>query len=480
MCESHRIKGWFYLPESPSNRVPGLLNWKPDGGATLELIGGFSPGPAYQQTDTGGLVAYEAAGRVRPGTIFGESDSGEAVTLWDAQRGSYTTGFFGGTREELWHSSWMCTGAHILSPLETVVKRAVVTVDELYYLTDDGRFYPPQWATIEGVERPGERQSNGTRLMPYIFPVVGGYRAEYARGDFSGTRYSVATTATHPWVSAATEAMPDLKLQMMTKNLRRGQVVELRVGASTTIELPGSDFESAAKFVDWIAPIQNLVRLATFDTCGIEQVVFETASETNVSLLMHTGDVARPTDLHEPAGVVFTLADVSLQSFLETRRRLADGEQARYAWSVVVGLCGYSSRIVEEYVSQALAAAEGFHRWCLKGGGNVSLNGRLKGLHRRLDPELQAVLRLDVEHWASWAVWARNHVAHGGTHNWRQLRDSLQLYVIAESVHLVTYLAALQEFAVPSAKVLEALLNHPRLRQLAERSSEVSSLPPAT
>lgn len=478
MCEPHRIKGWFYLPESPSNRVPGLLTWKPDDGATLELIGGFSPGPAYQRTDTGGLVAHEGAGEVRPGTLFGESDSGEAVTLWDAQRGSYTTGLFDGTHEEFWHSSWMCTGAHISSPLDAVVKRAVMTVDELYYLTDDGRFFPPQWAKIEGVEDSGEWQSNGTRLMPYIFPVIGGYRAEYARGDSGGTRYSVATTATQPWVSAATEAMPDLKLQMMTKNVRRGQVVELRVTASAAIELPGSGFDSAAEFVDRMAPIDNLVRLASFDACGIEQIMLEIFSAPSISLLMHTGVVARPTDAHEPAGIVFNLADVSLQSFLETRQRLTDGEQARYAWSVVVGLCGYSSRLVEEYVGQTLAAAEGFHRWCLKGGGNVSLNRRLKGLHHRLDPDLQAALGLDVEHWANWSVWARNHVAHGGTNSWRQLRDSLQLYVVAESVHIVTYMAALQEFSVPTAKILDALRNHPRLRQLAHRCSEVSHLPP--
>ncbi len=478
MSEPHRVKGWFSLPESPSDRVPGVLTWKPDEGASLELIGGFSPEPVYRRTATGGLVAHEAAGDVRPGTIFGESDSGEAITLWDAQRGSYTTGLFDGVHEEFWHASWMCAGAHILSPLENVVKRAVVTADELYYLTDDGRFCPPQWAKIEGVEHPGEQQADGTRLMPYIFPVIGGYRAEYARGDSGGTCYSISTMATQPWVSAATEAMPDLKLQMMTRNIRCGQVVELRVTASAAIELPDSGFDSAAEFVDRMAPIDNLIRLATFDACGVEQIVLETSNVAAVSLLMHTGAVARPTDAHEPAGVVFNLADLSLQSFLETRQRLTDGEQARYAWSVVIGLCGYSSRLVEEYVGQALAAAEGFHRWCLKGGGEVTLNQRLKGLHHGLDPDLQVALGLDVEHWAGWAVWARNHVAHGGTKSWRQLRDSLQLYVVAESVHLVTYLATLQEFCIPPTKILDALRNHPRLRQLASRCSEMSHLPP--
>jgi hypothetical protein len=54
------------------------------------------------------------------------------------------------------------------------------------------------------------------------------------------------------------------------------------------------------------------------------------------------------------------------------------GNQASYAWNVTVGLCRYTSRVVEEYVRQALAAAEGFRCWCLKGGERVSLDARLK------------------------------------------------------------------------------------------------------
>ena len=119
-------------------------------------------------------------------------------------------------------------------------------------------------------------------------------------------------------------------------------------------------------------------------------------------------------------------------------------------------------------------------RGCLNGGATVQLNARLRALHDRLEPEAQAALGLDIEQWASWAVWARNHVAHGGTNRWRQVRDSFQLHVVAESVHLVTYLVALQEFGVPTEIVRDALLNHPRLSGLAERASQVNDLGNAT
>jgi ApeA N-terminal domain 1 len=477
-CEPHRIKGWFYLPETPKDRVPGILDWQPDGGATLELLGGFSPPPDFKRTPSGGLRADQVLGDVRPGTIYGESDSGQAVTIWEAQRGNYTVGLTDGLRDEYWHSSWICVGAHILTPQEPVFSHASVSYDELYYLTEDGRLCAPQWTQIEGVDRPGETQPDGTLLVPYCFPVVGGYRAEYASGDTADAHYAIATNATRPFLSPATMAMPDLRLQMMTNNLRSGPVINLQVGAHVSIRLLDSAPSSAIDLVERMVPIDDLLQLATFDATGVERITLQCADkDTTASLLMHTGTVASPSENHKPAAMVFTLSDVPLNRYLEARQRLTDGNQARYAWSVMVGLCGYSSRLVEEYVSQALASAEGFHRWCLQGEGDAYLNTRLKALHNMLDSDLKGVLALDADRWADWAVWARNHVAHGGTKNWRPLRDNFQLHVVAESVHLITYLVALQELGTPPDRLREALRNHPRLSVLAERCTEINDLP---
>jgi hypothetical protein len=91
--------------------------------------------------------------------------------------------------------------------------------------------------------------------------------------------------------------------------------------------------------------------------------------------------------------VVFTLADAPLETFLKTRQRSTAGNQAKYAWNVTIGICGYISRI--------------FHCWCLEGGARVSLNARLKPFHDQLDPEVQAALGLDTEHWARCVAWPR-------------------------------------------------------------------------
>lgn len=33
--EHHEIKGWFFLPEDPDNRVPGVLEWDPAKGTFM-------------------------------------------------------------------------------------------------------------------------------------------------------------------------------------------------------------------------------------------------------------------------------------------------------------------------------------------------------------------------------------------------------------------------------------------------------------
>ncbi|WP_366919391.1 hypothetical protein [Rhodococcus ruber] len=65
-CERQRIKGWFFLPEDPNDRVPGILTWEPREGATLELIGGLSPEPVYHQTTDGVWSSDQIVGEVPP------------------------------------------------------------------------------------------------------------------------------------------------------------------------------------------------------------------------------------------------------------------------------------------------------------------------------------------------------------------------------------------------------------------------------
>lgn len=59
----------------------------------------------------------------------------------------------------------------------------------------------------------------------------------------------------------------------------------------------------------------------------------------------------------------------------------------------------------------------------------------------------------------------------------RDIADFYHLKVNADSVRLVTYLAALQEFGVPDKTIEEALCNHPRVSVLKDRCARIASLP---
>lgn len=476
-CDSYRIKGWFFLANAPDDRVPGILTWSQDDGATLELIGGLSPGPQYEQTGEHSWTTHEMLRDVPPSTLYGVSDSGKKLSLWGAERGSYKkTGFEGTIQEEFWHAGWVCVGAHVSGADEPVLRGLRVALDDLYYLTNDGRFCAPIWAKIEGIEHPGERQENGTFLLPYTLSVVGGHRSGYAHGSIESTTYRIDTDATRPWVSPATEANPSLKLDFMLNRRRRGMSIELAVSATARIAAADGIPRSAESLLQRMSPLLGLMSLATFDAAGVESIGAETIGGEDVSLLCRTGNLSRPDAPLEAAGLVFTLDDVPLDSFLETWQRLTSSDQAQYAWNALVGLIGHSPLMVEEHVSQVVAAAEGFHTWCLASGG-MSLKDRLKGLHNRLPEGIKGRLRLDVERWADWAVWARNHVDHGGAEKYRDIGDFYQFKVIADAVRLVIYVAVLKELGVPDSKIEDAVVAHPRLRILAQRCAEIASLP---
>lgn len=473
MCDPVRIKGWWFSPGAPDDRVPGILTWNQAQGVDLEVIGGVTVQTSEKEARSGESLF---GGDPGPITIFGETDAGKQVSLWSIERRKYTGDLRGNAREEFWHGPWACIGAHIPSPDAVALHDPVVALDNLYYLTDDGRLSPPRWATIEGVDHPGERQADGTYLWPYILPVVGGLRANVAVGATSVTTYRVETHATRPWISEATEAMPGLKLDVMTRRRRSGLSIQLSVGARVRMEHSAGAW-SAQEVLDALNPLGALMRLATFADDGIEFLLARTTDEKEISLFCQLGHESAADSPVEAGGMVFTFADVDLAAFMLSWDRLTEGPQATYAWNVVTGMISHSAKLVEEDVSQVLAGAEGFHTWCLGGGPGTSLRARLVSLYGRLDGTVSGLLGLDVEKWADWAVWARNHVDHGGTKNYRELGDIFRLKTISDTVRLVTYLAALDELSVSVERVAKALREHPRLRVLVEKCQDIDDLP---
>lgn len=474
MCDTARIKGWWFLPESPDRRVPGILTWNQSVGVDLELIGGLKV--VAQPCLDGSIQGGENILGGDPGavTIFGETDAGQPVSVWAAERHRYTGDVIGNSREEFWHSAWACIGAHVVSSEAAELYDPVAALDNLYYMTSDGRFCPPQWAKIGGVESPGEQQTDGSLIYPYVLPVIGGLRSNVAAGSTSAARYRVETFATRPWVSDATEKMPDLKLDFMTKSSRSGPSISLSVHAKVRMVRDEAAW-SAKDILAALNPLGALMRLATFADQGVEFLSARTSDQKEVFLLCQLGHQSSPDAPVETGGMVFTFADLELASFLESWGRLTRRPQATYAWNVVTGMVTHTPKLVEEGISQVLAGAEGFHTWCLGGGSKLLLRERLTDLHDRLDESVAGVLQLDVARWVDWAVWARNHVDHGGSNKHRDIGDVYELKAISDVVRLVTYLAVLGELSVPAGRVVAALREHPRLTVLVDRCRYIES-----
>lgn len=475
--DDSRFTGWFFLPNATEERIPGVLIWTPATGADLELFGGFSPKPKYRPSPDGaGVVTDSIVGDVRPGTILGVTTEGKKLSIWDAHREKVSAKFDGAVQQESWTSSWVAVGEHIESPDSLVFSEVALALDDLYYLTSDSRIYQIQWAKFEGIEDPGKKLENGTLVTPYILPIVGGFRAEVEHGKTEKAQFSVGTFASRPFISPATEAMPELKLESLLRRKRRGLEIDVRINALMTVK-PNDGVEvSASGLVDLMGPALDLMRLAFYRSSGVEEISFRRKNGENVYLLSRIGDKSNPDDPHDLRSVVFTFDDVSLESYLEIWQRLTPNYQAEYAWNVMIGLCGYTPNYVEEFVSQALAAAEGIELWCFQGSGGASLEERLKNLHSRLPMRIQERLNLDTETWAKAAVWARHHVAHGGTKRKRLISDSSELHAVAQSVHLVTYLCILEELSVSVDKVVDALLNHPRLAAMTRQYETVNGI----
>lgn len=514
--EHHEVLGWFFLPEDKDDLekwVPGVLKWDPAKGAEIELMGGLCPGlsdkdvPADQMrrfislegtsnADFGIITLAEEISSIP--VIFLETKEGKKYSVWDAQRGNYSAGLLSvRTKEEHWHSMQVYVGDHVL-PEEKIFTKATFCIDELYYLVNDGRILPPEWCQMKGVEQPGEKLENGTFLTPYILPVLGGFRAGKFEGNTEDTRYSIDTFTTRPWISSATEKDPSLKLECMLKHQRRGLVLPISVDASISITLRKNGEETkdlegtASEFLDKLAPIHDLMRLATFQPCGVASIQLQQRGNKHGSLLVNLGEVARPNEHHEQLDVVFTLNDISLENFLKERERLTNNYGAFDSWNILISFCGYSSNYMEEYISQILAAIESFHKRCLL-GKKGNLKERLEDLYSLLPQKIRNQIKFDddIEIWAELAANVRHRAAHAGPQDEKDGKANpdasvIKRYVgtlsisdrnaIAVSAHLVTYLVLLNELGVSSEAICNALNIHPKISTMVYYCSKVRPL----
>jgi len=505
--EHHEVLGWFFLPEKPDNRVPGVLKWDPAKGAEIELMGGFSA-LAIPRLEPGvDCVIFDGIAASMPPTqtIYLETEAGKKYSIWDAQRSSCSSVIPGKPCREQWLSRLVYVGDHVLSEDKNFTK-ATFYIDELYYLVDEGRVLPSKRCQMEGLEQPGEKLEGGTSLTPSMSLGMDGLQAGVFEGNAEDAHYSINL----------------LQTTQFTRQQRYGVELVISFKASVHITLRNQEevedlAGKASDFVDNFAPIRDLMRLATFQPCGVSSINLEQKnkdSNNDNSLLRDLGfpdyeigpppvdrgftliksrfgEDARPYEFHESKKVIFTLNDISLENFLKERERLTRKDGAFDPWVILIGLCGYIPNYMEEYISQSFAAAEGFHKLCLDKDERTSLKERLEDLYSLLPQKIRNQIKFDddIKIWAELAANVRHRAAHAGPQDGRNnntISDEIKRYVrtlsisdrnaVAVSAHLVAYLVLLNELGVSSEAICNALNMHPKISTMVYYCSKVRSL----
>ena len=333
--------------------------------------------------------------------------------------------------------------------------------------------------------------------MPYMLPVPGGFQPGIFEGSTEDAHYSINLSTTRPWGREATEDTPWLNLNSIVKRQRHGLTLTISAEASVSIifrkntEEPKDLVGTASDLIDKFVPIYDLMRLATFQPCGVASIQLQQHDNEHGSLLVNLGEVARPNEHHEQLDVVFTLNDTSLENFLKERERLTNNYGAFDSWNILISFCGYSSNYMEEYISQILAAIESFHKRCLGKAGNLNLKERLEDLYSLLPQKIRNQIKFDddIEIWAELVANVRHRAAHAGPQDEQDkntISNVRKRYVgtlsisdrnaVAVSAHLVTYLVLLNELGVSSEAICNALNMHPKISTMVYYCSKVRSL----
>ncbi len=473
--EHHEVLGWFFLPEdkdNPEKWVPGVLEWDPsDGGsATVELIGGFLPAEATENN-------------MLKRTIYLETVRGEKYSVWD---GVSTNSLSNGTKtyEEHWYSNQIYFGDHIL-PTDASFTKATFELDELYYVADDQRIFKPEKGQGKIWEQIGQNSYSRPFLSFFKLPILSGNHRGKFTGSTKDAQYSINTWATHPYPNDSYNHRCGLKFMI---SVGANVSVMLRNEGTETGKLAGT----ASDLIDRFVPIYDLMRLATFQPCGVANIQLQQHDNEHGSLLVNLGEVARPNEHHEQLDVVFTLNDISLENFLKERERLTNNYGALDSWNILISFCGYSSNYMEEYISQILAAIESFHKRCLL-GKKGNLKERLEDLYSLLPQKIRNQIKFDddIEIWAELAANVRHRAAHAGPQDEKDGKANpdasvIKRYVgtlsisdrnaIAVSAHLVTYLVLLNELGVSSEAICNALNMHPKISTMVYYCSKVRPL----
>ncbi len=156
MNEKFEYRGYWWLPDSPEERAPGILTFDPDEGATLELLGSLKGLKGVVDT-------------LEPEIILGLSSDGKSITLKECGKTLGSLAFGSGFSTSAFYVNTVLVGEHFGRAEDVGFERLVVNYLHLEAWADASGF---EVKFIEETEEPRKRWIEVRHDLPDPFTAA--------------------------------------------------------------------------------------------------------------------------------------------------------------------------------------------------------------------------------------------------------------------------------------------------------------------
>ena len=448
--------GIWWLPESPDEKVPGVLHYDAKGGLILSLIGGFEERVITREPSVDGtqIKWFGEESRVW-NAIHGVSEY-QKITLLGCYPSltKRSKPYFAkpdSPGKQNIAASIALNGIHLNDENSPAFSSTEVSFEDLGV-----------WAAISGIERgfgfSDDEELNGSgsiRITPCNKQSVIVEEKEIC----------LVSGNTLPYIDH-----------------QKGKTIA-KISESVIVQIKSKTPLSLTDTLEEMVTIQNLISLAMHRAVGTIWVQLEI--DGTESRLPDGRELPRRRAqmLYKPPAL--GVADAQA---VETHRTLFTCDtipfseivprwyevhsRLRTAINMIMSLRYTPTQYIESNLLTSVGAVEVIHR-CLGIGNDQTLRERLYDLVNYLDPAVISKLMPDVKKWAKFTVKARNNLAHEG----RTGHSDEELITIVDIATIVVIFIVLQELGVSVEQQLNIFDENPQIRGIARRAHKIIVAP---
>jgi Apea-like HEPN/ApeA N-terminal domain 1 len=443
--DSFEVFAHWWLPDAPTDRVPGTLTFSREDGPNLELQGVFNQS-AF--TDIRRILSNASLPDVE--RIFGERSNGQKITLQHA----LVTSIGGGT--STFHCQFIFVGDHVVAGIHDPA---------IGYFEYDNL---EEWSCFNLLES-----------LRSDLPS----QHSYSVRDGPMELLSVPKNEHHPELDLIAIAS-----QILTRN---NVTFERRVYFQVTFG--GTEFEKMLKFANDLAQFLSILMSKP---AHLTRCVCILGSERGINIFFKRarGTSSGKIYAHDMSFPLLSLADRAVQLF---SKWFSSADSMRSVYSTYFSTIFNDASYVDAKFQALVQAIEGFHRRtygglyleeseyaqirdklvsaipegielslkerlknAIKYGNEYSLRKRLKDIVGGLQPKTQEILRLNPS-FQSDVVETRNYYAHlDDASKTRYVGDGAALYELNKRLSALFQILVLMSIGVPEEEAASRIVEH--------------------